>query len=118
MRQNYADFILIIADGPRLPRAKAVDPFGLDLATKESVCVAKGAAAMDAHVLEATLKAHISEMRDRLEKATGFAKAASACAEAGKISKAIEIVLDIEQLIYEVNIFLNAASLMHRISRS
>jgi hypothetical protein len=57
-------------------------------------------------------------MRDRLEEAAGIAKAANACAEAGNISKAIEIVLDVEQLIYEVNTFLNAASLMHRISRS
>lgn len=73
---------------------------------------------MDAQVLEATLKAHISEMRDRLEEAAGIAKAANACAEAGNISKAIEIALDVEQFIYEVNTFLNAASLMHRISKS
>lgn len=73
---------------------------------------------MDAATLEATLKAHISEMQDRLEQAAGIAKAASACAEAGNISKAIEIALDVEQLIYEVNTFLNAASLMHRISKS
>lgn len=73
---------------------------------------------MDAQVLEATLKAHISEMHDRLEEAAGIAKAANACADAGNISKAIEVALDIEQLIYEVNTFLNAASLMHRIGRS
>ena len=72
---------------------------------------------MDAQVLKATLKAHISEMRDRLDEAAGIAKAASACAEAGNVSKAIEIALDIEQLIYEVNTFLNAASLMHRLSK-
>jgi hypothetical protein len=73
---------------------------------------------MDPATLETTLKAHISEMRDRLEEAAGIAKAANACAEAGNISKAIEIALDVEQLIYEVNTFLNAASLMHRIGRS
>lgn len=73
---------------------------------------------MDTRVLEATLKAHISEMRDRLEEAAGIAKAASACAEASNISKAIEIALDVEQLIYGVNTFLNAASLMDRISKS
>jgi hypothetical protein len=73
---------------------------------------------MDAQVLETTLRAHISEMLDRLEEAAGIAKAASACAEAGNISKAIEIALDVEQLICEVNTFLNAASLMHRISKS
>lgn len=69
---------------------------------------------MDAQTLETTLRAHISEMRDRLEEAAGIAKAASACADAGNVGKAIEIALDVEQLIYEVNTFLNAASLMHR----
>jgi hypothetical protein len=73
---------------------------------------------MDPATLEATLKANISEMRDRLDEAAGIAKAASACAETGNISKAIEIALDVEQLIYEANTFLNAASLMHRISKS
>ena len=70
---------------------------------------------MDAEILEATLKAHLTEMRERLDKAASIAKAAKACADAGNIEKAIEIALDVEQLIYEVNTFLNAASMMHRI---
>jgi hypothetical protein len=70
---------------------------------------------MDPHILEAPLKAHLTEMRERLDRAAGIAKAAEACADAGNIEKAIEIALDVEQLIYEVNTFLNAASLMHRI---
>ena len=57
-------------------------------------------------------------MQKRLDQAAGIGRAAKACAEAGNISKAIEIALDVEQLIYEVNAFLNAASLMHRISKS
>jgi hypothetical protein len=73
---------------------------------------------MDAATLDATLRAHISEMQERLDQAAGIARAANSCAEAGNISKAIEIALDIEQLVYEVNTFLNAASLMQRISRS
>jgi hypothetical protein len=73
---------------------------------------------MDPATLEKTLKAHISEMHDRLEEAAAIAKAAQACADVGNISKAIEIALDVEQLIYEVNTFLSAASLMHRISKS
>ena len=72
---------------------------------------------MDAVMLETTLKVHISEMRDRLDQAAGIGRAAKACADAGNVSKAIEIALDVEQLIYEVNTFLNAASLMHRINR-
>jgi hypothetical protein len=73
---------------------------------------------MDARLLEATLKAHLSEMRERLDRVAGIAKAAEACAEAGNIAKAIEIALDVEQLIYEVNTFLNAASLMNRIHKT
>jgi hypothetical protein len=73
---------------------------------------------MDARIVEATLKAHIAEMRQRLDQATGIAKAAEACAEAGNIDKAIEIALDVEQLIYEVSTFLNAASLMNRVYKS
>jgi hypothetical protein len=73
-------------------------------------------AAMDAKMLEATLKTHLTEkMRQRLDQAAGIAKAAEACADSGNIEKAIEIALDVEQLIYEVNTFLNAASLMNRI---
>ena len=73
---------------------------------------------MDPHILEATLKLHIKEMRERLDQAAGIARAAEACAEAGNLEKAVEIALDVEQLIYEVNTFLNAASMMHRIGKT
>ena len=73
---------------------------------------------MDARLVEATLKLHLREMRERLERAAGIAKASEACAEAGNIEKAIEIALDVEQLTYEVNTFLNAASLINRISKT
>ena len=73
---------------------------------------------MDAQMLEATLKMHITEMRERLNQAAGIARAAETCAETGNIEKAIEIALDVEQLIYEVNTFLNAASMMHRIYKT
>ena len=70
---------------------------------------------MDANILDITIKTYLKEMRERLEQPAGIAKAAEACAEAGSIQKGIEVALDIEQLIYEVNTFLNAASMMHRI---
>jgi hypothetical protein len=73
---------------------------------------------MDMQMLEATLKAHLAEMRQRLDQAAGIAKAAEACSETGNIEKATEIALDVEQLVYEVNTFLNAASLMNRIYRT
>jgi hypothetical protein len=73
---------------------------------------------MDAQIVYATLKFHIKEMRERLDRAAGIARAAETCAVAGNIEKAIEIALDVEQLIYEVNTFLNAASMINRISRT
>ena len=73
---------------------------------------------MDAQILETTLKAHLTEMRQRLDQAASIARAAEACADSGNIEKAIEVVLDVEQLIYEVNTFLNAASLMNQIYRT
>jgi hypothetical protein len=78
----------------------------------------KEAPHMDAHTTEITLKAFLKEMRERLEQATSIAKAAEACAENGNTEKAIEIVLDLEQLIYEVNTLLNAASMINRISKT
>ena len=73
---------------------------------------------MDPHILEATLKVHIKEMRERLDQAAGIARAAEVCAEVGNLNNAIEIALDVEQLIYEVNTFLNAASMMHRLGKT
>ena len=73
---------------------------------------------MDARMVEAALKLHVRGMRERLDQAAGIAKAAETCAEAGNIEKAIEIALDVEQLIYEVNTFLNAASLMNRVYKT
>lgn len=72
---------------------------------------------MDAQTLDAILKNHLVEMRQRLEQAASIAKAAEACAEAGNVEKGVEIALDVEQLIYEVTTFLNAASMINRINR-
>lgn len=64
------------------------------------------------------LRMHVREMRERLDRAAGIGKAAEACADAGNIENAIEIALDVEQLIYEVNTFLNAASMTNRIGKT
>ncbi len=72
---------------------------------------------MDAHTVEVTIKVYLKEMRERLEKAASIAKAAEACAEAGNVEKGIEVALDVEQLIYEVNTFLNAASMINRLDK-
>ena len=73
---------------------------------------------MDAVTLEITIKVYLKEMRERLDHAASIARAAQACAEAGNIEKGVEIALDVEQPIYEVNTFLNAESLINRISKT
>ena len=38
---------------------------------------------MDAHLVEATIKAYLNQIRNRLDKAAGIGRAADACAGAG-----------------------------------
>jgi hypothetical protein len=73
--------------------------------------------AMDATTVQITTKAYLAEIRQRLDEAASIAKAAQACADAGNTKQRIAIALDIEQLVYEVNTLLNAASLINRISK-
>ena len=73
---------------------------------------------MDANTVEITIKAYLKEMRERLDQAASIARAAQACADAGNVEKGIEVALDVEQLIYEVNTFLNAASMINRIGKA
>jgi hypothetical protein len=73
---------------------------------------------MDANTVRITIHAYLAEMRQRLDEAASIARAAQACADAGNVEKGIEIALDVEQLVYEVNTLLNAASLINRISKT
>lgn len=70
---------------------------------------------MDPQTTEITIRAYLTEIRSRLDKAASIAKAAEACALSGNIETGIEVALDIEQIVYEVNAFLNAASLINRL---
>lgn len=72
---------------------------------------------MDTQAAELTIKAYLTEVRTRLDRAAGIARAADACAGAGFCDKAVEITLDIEQPLYEVTTLLNAVSLINRISK-
>ena len=73
---------------------------------------------MDAHTVDVTIKVYLKQMRERLEKAASIAKAAEACADSGNVDKGIEVALDVEELIYEVNTFLNAASMINRLGKT
>ena len=57
-------------------------------------------------------------IRERLDGAVAVAKAAEACAEAGDVGRAVTIMLDVEQPLYEITTLLNAASLLHRCAES
>lgn len=70
---------------------------------------------MDSSATDIAIQSFLEEIRNRLDEAAGIAKAAEACAGAGNMQKAIEVVLDIEQTVYEVSRLLDAASLLQRI---
>jgi hypothetical protein len=59
----------------------------------------------------------MAEISQRLDEPANIAKTAQACADAGNAKQGIAIALDVEQLVYEVNTLLNAASLIKRISK-
>lgn len=64
-----------------------------------------------------SIKAYLTEVRTRLDRAAGIARAADACAGAGFCDKAVKITLDIELPLYEVTTLLNAVSLINRLSK-
>jgi hypothetical protein len=72
---------------------------------------------IDAQLVETTIKAYLTEIRSRLDKVAGIARAADACAGAGFHEKGLEVALDMEQLLYEATMLLNAASLINRIGQ-
>jgi len=57
-------------------------------------------------------------IRERLDGAVAVARAAEACADAGEVERALTIMLDVEQPLYEATTLLNAASLLHRCAES
>jgi hypothetical protein len=79
-------------------------------------CMARGADTFTVNVVGC--QPEIEQYGDLLEQAISIAKAAEACAESGNAAKGIEIALDLEQLIYEVNTLLNAASMINRIGKT
>jgi hypothetical protein len=51
-------------------------------------------------------------IRERLDRAAAISKAAEACAQQGNPEKAVGIILDVKQLLYEINPFLSAARVL------
>ena len=74
-----------------------------------------GAKAMDAQADELAIRGYVTQIRSRLEKALGIARAADACAGAGFYDKAVEITLDLELPLLEATTLVNATSRINRI---
>jgi hypothetical protein len=72
---------------------------------------------MDALALTAT-KANLADVRASLEKALRIARAAEACVVSGRARKGMEVALSLEPIVYELNTFLNAVSMIDRLGRS
>jgi hypothetical protein len=54
----------------------------------------------------------LQQVSQRLEQAVQIAKAAEACAEAGNPKKAVEIIMDTEDLVFQATTLLNGASVL------
>ena len=54
----------------------------------------------------------LKEMSQKLNEAVQVAKAAEAWADAGNPQKAVEIIMDVEQLMFDTNTLLNGACLL------
>jgi hypothetical protein len=91
--------------------------FPLDFPCTQSVIgrAKESAMVMDTPVI--SIRDFIKCFRERLDEAAAIAKAAEACADAGKFDRAVTIVLDVEHLVFDVNTFLNAASMINRMSK-
>ena len=67
--------------------------------------------------VDATIQIQTALMAERLSNVAAIARSASTCSAEGNAAGAVDIALDIEQLLYEVTTLLNAMCLLNRIAR-
>ena len=70
---------------------------------------------MDLEAQASMVKLLLNEMHAKLIEAERVARAAQACAEAGSISEAVQVSMDLDQLVYEVDRMHDAVTLLGRI---
>ena len=73
----------------------------------------RGGAVMAQQTSGISIKDLLKSIRERLDGAVAVARAAEACADAGDVERALTIMLDVEQPLYEATTHLNAASLLN-----
>lgn len=67
---------------------------------------------MTPETVDTAITEFLQQASQRLEQAVQIAKAAEACAEAGNPAKAVEIVMDVEDLMFRTTTLLNGASVL------
>ena len=67
---------------------------------------------MTPEITDIVITDFLKEISQRLDEAVSIAKAAEACADAGSSKQAVEIVMDVEPLVFAANTLLNGATLL------
>jgi hypothetical protein len=67
---------------------------------------------MTPEILDTVIIALLQQASQKLDQAVQIAKAAEACAEAGNPKKAVEIIMDTEDLMFRATTLLNGASVL------
>jgi hypothetical protein len=90
----------------------------LDFPRTASMCGAERRRPMDAHIVKATIKTNLAQIRAELEKGLRIAKAAEICAGSGRINRGIEIALSLEAIVHELNASLNTTNMIKRLTKT
>ena len=67
---------------------------------------------MTPEILDTVIIALLQQASQKLEQAVQIAKAAEACAEAGNPAKAVEIIMDTEDLVFRATALLDGAAVL------
>lgn len=67
---------------------------------------------MTPEILDTAITEFLQQVSHKLEQAVQIAKAAEACAEAGNPKKAVEIIMDTEDLVFQATTLLNGATVL------
>ena len=67
---------------------------------------------MKPEILNAAIIEFLNQASQKLEEAAQIAKAAEACAEAGNPRKAVEIIMDTEDLVFRATNLVNGATVL------
>ena len=67
---------------------------------------------MTPEIADTVITDFLKTLSQKLDAGVQVAKAAEACANAGNPRKAVEIIMDVEQLMFDANTLLNGACLL------